>query len=133
MPDLTVITLNSPRGLASLALIALGTVLVVNPEMVRSGPIPADTFEAIERRIWWGAIIGAGVLLLVRSTWLPVLQTVAAASAALLLGLLVARLIGIALDGSVAKQWVYVAIEAVLLAAAVQWYTRLQPRAPEDG
>ncbi|MEM9604050.1 MAG: DUF4345 family protein [Pseudomonadota bacterium] len=126
------IPLNGPRGRAALSLIAIGTVLVVNPELVRSDPIPADTFKAIERRIWWGTIIGAGVLLLFRSTWRPALQTVAAASAALLLGLLLARLIGIALDGSVAKQWVYVAIEAVLLAAAVQWYTRLQPRPPED-
>ncbi|MEM7376686.1 MAG: hypothetical protein AAF460_04170 [Pseudomonadota bacterium] len=127
------ITRNGPLRLASGALIVLGTVLVVNPELVRNGPIPDDPFEAIERRIWWGAIIAAGVLLLFRSTLRPVLQSVAAASAALLFGLLVARLIGIALDGSVAKQWVYVAIEAVLLAAAVQWFGRLRRQTPEGG
>lgn len=40
------------------AVLLAGLVLVINPELVSRKPVPSDTFEAIERRIWWGLIIG---------------------------------------------------------------------------
>ena len=41
-------------------------------------------------------------------------------------GLLVARLIGIALDGGVAKQWFWVAVEVVILAGLLWWYEKVR-------
>jgi len=107
-------------------LITLGLALVWNPELVSSKPVPNDTFEAIERRIWWGLIIGFGCLLLFHQQLKPWVTTIAATGSALIFGLLVARLMGIMLDGSVAKQWLYVGIELVILAPLVAWYLRIR-------
>jgi len=103
-----------------------GVVLVSNPELVSNKPVPTDTFEAVERRIWWGLLIGAGVLLFFRRKIQPWLQTLVATIAALVFGLLVARIIGIGLDGSVIKQWIYVGIEVVILAPLMWWYFRIR-------
>src|SRR6056300_1214719 len=100
--------------LLGVILIIVGVTLVTNPELIRNKPIPTDTFEAIERRIWWGLFIGAGCLLLFHHQLRPWWTSIAATSSSLLFGLLVARLIGIVLDGSVAKQWLYVGIEFVV-------------------
>jgi len=107
-------------------LIVIGVTLVSNPELVSGKPIPVDTFEAIERRIWWGLFIGAGVLLLFHHQIMPWKQTIAATSSALIFGLLVARLIGIGLDGSVVKQWIYVGVEGVILALLLWWYFKVR-------
>ncbi|MDO6460505.1 hypothetical protein Q4485_07350 [Granulosicoccaceae sp. 1_MG-2023] len=49
---------------------------------------------------------------------------VASFPACLMAGLLLARLIGITLDGSVLKQWLNVGIELVLLLPLVWWYLK---------
>ncbi len=107
-------------------LIVVGITLALNPELVSKKPIPSDTFEATERRIWWGLLIGFGLLLLFHHQLQPWLLTLAATSASLLIGLLIARLIGIMLDGSVIKQWINVGIELVILAPLVWWYLSLR-------
>lgn len=108
------------------ALMIVGVVIVSNPELITNKPIPSDTFQAVERRIWWGLIIGAGILLLFHHQLRPWSTTLAATTSSLLVGLLVARFIGIALDGSVAKQWLYVGIEVVILIPLVWWYLRVR-------
>jgi len=112
--------------LVGVALVIVGVTLVWNPELVSNKPIPKDTFKATERRIWWGLIIGFGCLLLFHHQLLPWMLTIAATGAALLFGLLVARLIGIMLDGSVLKQWINVGIELVILVPLVWWYLRIR-------
>lgn len=112
--------------LLGVVLIIAGVVLVSNPELVSNKPIPSGTFEAIERRIWWGLLIGMGCLLLFHHQFLPWGMTIAATGSSLLFGLLVARLIGIGLDGSVAKQWLYVGIEVAMMAPLVWWYLRVR-------
>ena len=107
-------------------LIVVGIMLVSNPELVTSKPIPENTFKAIERRIWWGLIIGAGCLLLFHHQLRPWLLTLAATLSSAVFGLLVARLIGIMLDGSVAKQWLYVGVEVVILVPLIFWYLHLR-------
>lgn len=109
-----------------IALIIVGITLVWNPELVSNKPVPTDTFKATERRIWWGLFIGFGSLLLFHHQLLPWVPTIAATISALLFGLLVARLIGIALDGSVVKQWINVGIEMVILVPLVWWYLRVR-------
>lgn len=108
------------------ALIIFGIVLASNPELVSSKPVPTDTFKAVERRIWWGLFIGVGILLQFHHQLLPWQPTVSATLSSLLVGLLIARFIGIILDGSVAKQWLNVGIELVILAPFVWWYLRVR-------
>ncbi|WP_413699014.1 DUF4345 family protein [Psychromonas sp. KJ10-10] len=103
-------------------LIIIGLVLSTNPELVSDKPVPTDTFKAVERRIWWGLLIGFGLLLQFHHYLMPWQATVATTFASLLVGLLISRLIGIALDGSVAKQWLNVAIEIIILVPFVWWY-----------
>ena len=112
--------------LIGVAFIIVGIVLVLNPELISNKPIPDDTFEAIERRIWWGLFIGFGSLLLFHHQLQPWIPTLAATLSSLLFGLLVARLIGIVLDGSVAKQWLNVGIEVVILVPLVWWYLKVR-------
>ena len=106
--------------------IVVGVVLVSNPELVSNKPVPDNTFDAVERRIWWGLIPGIGILLLFHHRIRPLKLTLAATLAALVSGLLVARVIGIVLDGSVLKQWLYVAIKVVILALLVWWYLKVR-------
>jgi len=110
-------------GVASLV---VGLALVWSPELISNKPIPNDVYQAIERRIWWGLLIGLGLLLLFHHKLLPWQPTVAATLSALLLGLMIARLIGILLDGSVAKQWTNLAIEFVFFLPLLWWYIRTQ-------
>ena len=119
---------NSPMiiKLLAVALILAGVVLAWNPELVSNKPVPDDTFKAVERRIWWGLLIGFGILLLFHHSLLPWAPTLAATGSTLMAGLLVARLIGIALDGSVAKQWLNVGIEVLMLIPLVWWYLRVR-------
>lgn len=112
--------------LIEVVIIIVGIVLVSNPELVCDKPIPDDTFEAVERRIWWGLIIGFGSLLLFHHQLQPWIPTLTATLSSLLFGLLVARLIGIVLDGSVAKQWLNVGIEVIILVPLVWWYLRVR-------
>ena len=101
-------------------------MLVSNPELVTNQPVPSDPFEAVERRIWWGLIIGVGLVPFFHNELRPWLPTVLAIVSSLLVGILVARLIGILLDGSVLKQWLYVGIENVMIAPLVWWYLNVR-------
>ena len=123
---------NIALTIVGVALIIFGVTLVSNPELVSNKPIPDDTFEAIERRIWWGLFIGLGTLLLFHHQLRPWLQTVAATCASLVFGLLIARFIGIVLDGSVAKQWVYVGVEVVILLPLIWWYMKVRRQAHQS-
>lgn len=106
--------------------IFVGIVLVWNPELISSKPIPADAYKATERRIWWGLFIGLGALLLFHHQLTPWIPTIAATLASLLFGLLIARLIGIVLDGSLSSQLKNVGIELVIFVPLAWWYLRVR-------
>ncbi|MFY0665512.1 MAG: hypothetical protein JXQ97_12880 [Natronospirillum sp.] len=82
-----------------------------NPELVSDKPVPDDPFKAVERRVWWGILIGLGLLMMTHHQLKPFLLTVAATGSALMLGFLIARILGIVLDGSTLKQWYWVGAE----------------------
>lgn len=117
---------GSALKIAGCAFIVVGVILAFNPELVSNKPIPSDTFEAVERRVTWGKLIGLGLVPLFHFRVRPWLPTLAATLSSLVVGYLVARLIGIALDGSVVRQWLYVGVEAVLLVPLVWWYIRVR-------
>ncbi|MFI3246094.1 MAG: hypothetical protein R3Y10_06345 [Ferrimonas sp.] len=102
--------------------IVLGLIFVCNPELIRKKTIPKDRFQAVERRIWWGLFIGIGIIFFLRQEFYSWPISVAIGGAAIIFGLLMARLIGLALDGSVRKQWLNVAIELVILGLFLLWY-----------
>lgn len=106
-------------------LVVVGVVLAWNPELVSTKPIPSDTFEAVERRIPWGKFIGLGLVPFFHQNLRPWVPTIAATLCSLIVGYLIARFIGILLDGSVVKLWMLVGVEAAVLAPLVWWYVRI--------
>ena len=103
-----------------------GVVLSYNPELVSNKPVPSDPFKAVERRIWWGLLIGFGLFALFHHQLHPIWLTVAALLSALTIGLIITRIMGIVLDGSTSKQWQAVGIEVVVLVGFLFWYWKLR-------
>lgn len=99
-----------------------GLVLTYSPELVSSKPIPEDTFRAIERRVRWGFLIGFGMLLMFHHQVKPYLFTVAALGVTLTLGALISRVMGIVLDGSAPRQWMWVVVELIMVIGFGFWY-----------
>lgn len=115
-----------PRGVPlriAGALVAIAAlVFVFAPTLVHDpGPAP-DLFEAIERRVRWGIGVSAGMFLMAhpwRRPWSVVFAWLVFCVSG---GYLVARIIGMALEGwSHEKQWFYTVLELVLCAAAAAW------------
>lgn len=89
------------------------------------GPGPAaDTFEAIERRIRGGMLMGLGLVLVARTTLRPWSVTIASVLLYVLVGALVARILGLIIEGNDSRQWLYVAIEGGLIGVAALWLWR---------
>ena len=110
--------------IAGCILLLSGVILTYNPELVSSKPIPEDTFQAVERRIRWGFLIGFGMLLIIHHQVNPYLFTVAALGMTLTLGALISRVMGIVLDGSVPRQWMWVLVELVMVIGFGIWYAK---------
>src|SRR5690554_5444374 len=84
--------------IVGLIIVIMGAILSYNPELFSNKAIPEDPFEATERRILWGLLMGVGLLVLFYHQIQPWLLTLVAIGIALTLGVLMARLIGIVLD-----------------------------------
>ena len=90
----------SPWRVLGSVLLVVGLVLIVAPTLVHDPGPAANTFEAIERRIPWGGLAGLGALLIARTTLRPWRGTIASFAFWVTLGLLVARVAGLMLDGA---------------------------------
>ena len=107
---------------AGIIILLVGVFLTYNPELLSSKPIPEDTFRAIERRVRWGFLIGLGMLLMFHHQVKPYLLTVAALGTTLTLGALISRVLGIVLDGSAPRQWMWVVVELIMVIGFGFWY-----------
>ncbi len=94
-------------------------------EPLTGGPEPAaDTFEAIERRVRGGMVLGVGLTLIARTELRPWSMTIASALFYFMLGALLARVLGLVIEGIHPRQWLYVAVETVLMTLAALWLWR---------
>ena len=107
---------------AGFTLLLSGIILTYNPELVSSKPIPEGTFQAVERRVRWGFLIGLGMLLIFHHQVNPYLLTAAALGMTLTLGALISRVIGIVLDGLAPRQWMWVVVELAMVIGFGFWY-----------
>lgn len=125
----------SAARVIGLLIAIVGLVLAAVPTLVSDPGPAADTYAAIERRVWYGAIAGFGALLVARTTLEPWVETIAAFVFWIVAGFLAARVIGLALDGiDSGKQWMWTAIEAVICVGAWMFLRRRRlasSRAPE--
>ena len=121
----------SALRIVGVVLAGLGVVMAAFPSWF--GPLtnwsepPADTFTAIERRVRGGMLLGLALMLIARTELRPWSVTIASLVFYFMLGALLARILGLVLEGIDAKQWLYVAIEAAFMTGAALWLWRSSP------
>lgn len=111
-----------------IALALFGVVVTIFPGWfgpLTGGPEPAvDVFEAIERRVRGGMILGVGLTFIAVTALRPWSTSIPSAIFYFMTGALAARLFGIIVEGIVPKQWLLVAVEAIFMALAALWLWR---------
>ena len=114
--------------------IALAVLGVVFPSWfapLTGGPSPpVDVVEAVERRVRGGMLLGVGLCFIALTALRPWSTSIPTAIFYIMTGALAARLLGLLVDGAVAKQWLFVAVEAVVMAVAAVWLWRCGGSSP---
>jgi len=117
-----------------ITLTVIGVAAAVFPgwfSPITGGPASGvDVFEAIERRVRGGMVLGVGLAFLGVTALRPWSTSIPAAIFYWVAGALAARLIGLVVNGTVPKQWLLVAAEAVIMAVAALWLWRVSGSAP---
>lgn len=111
-----------------IALAVLGVVAAVFPNWfgpLTGGPVPpGDVFEAIERRVRGGMVLGVGLGFIAVTALRPWSTSIPTVIFYFMTGALAARLLGLLVDGTDPKQWLWVAVEAIVMALAAFWLWR---------
>ena len=111
-----------------IVLAVAGVVAAVFPgwfsPLTGSSDPTVDIFEAVERRVRGGMVLGVGLVLIAVTALRPWSTSIPSAIFYFMAGALAARLLGLIIDGTVPKQWLLVAIEAVVMALAAFWLWR---------
>lgn len=105
--------------------ILVGLLLSYKPDLLHSSPMPSDAYLAIERRVKWGFLIGLGTGLCFHPYLWPWRLFFPGILMALILGIIIARLFGFALDGFFVKQLQWLAIECVTWILFAFWYFKV--------
>ncbi|MEQ9318492.1 MAG: DUF4345 family protein [Polyangiaceae bacterium] len=117
--------MTGPRILG-MVLAVVGVVAAAYPDgfgPLTGGP-PSDLFEAVERRVRGGMVLGVGLILIGVTALRPWSKSIPWAIFYFMTGALAARLLGMLLDGAVPKQWLLVAVELAFMALAALWLWR---------
>ena len=117
-----------------IVLAGVGVVVAAFPgwfSPLTGGPEPpVDVYEAIERRVRGGMVLGVGLIFIAVTALRPWSTSIPSAIFYFMTGALAARLLGLLVDGTVPKQWLLVAVEAVAMALAAIWLWRSSGSAP---
>ncbi len=116
----------TPLRIVGLALAGVGALATAFPGWFEPliGAQPEDAYQAIERRVRGGMVAGVGLAFIARTELRPWADTIAYGIFYILLGALLARLLGILLEGSIPRQWMLVAVEAGLMVLPALWLWR---------
>lgn len=124
----------SVSHIVGIALVVLGALAATFPAWfgpLAGGPEPAaDVFEAVERRVRGGMVLGVGLCFVAIPALRPWSVSLPTALFYLMAGALAARLLGLLVDGAVPRQWLLVAVEAGVMTAAALWLWRSGGPAP---
>ncbi|AWI81037.1 hypothetical protein CEW87_17695 [Parazoarcus communis] len=111
-----------------IALAILGAVAAAFPNwfgLFTGAPeAPTDAYEAIERRVRGGMLFGVGLCFIAVTALRPWSTSIPTAVFYFMTGALAARLLGLLVHGPVTKQWLWVVVEAVVMALAAFWLWR---------
>ena len=124
----------STTHIVGIVLAVLGVLAAVFPTWfgpLTGGPEPpVDVFEAVERRIRGGMLLGVGLCFIAITALRPWSTSIPTAIFYFMAGALAARLLGLLVDGAVPKQWLLVAVEAAAMTVAAFWLWRSSGSAP---
>lgn len=82
---------------------------------------PADVYETIERRVRGGMVLGLGLMFIGITALRPWSTSIPLVIFYFMTGALAARLLGLMVDGTVSKQWLWVAVEAGAMTLVALW------------
>lgn len=111
-----------------LVLALVGAVASIFPQWF--GPLTGaseptlDTYEAVERRVRAGMLLGVGLAFIAITNLRPWSVSIPSAIFYFMTGALAARVLGIMVDGALPKQWLLVAVEAIFMTLAALWLWR---------
>lgn len=118
----------SKLRILGIVLAVIGIVATVFPEwfgpITRATEPTLDIHEAVERRVRGGMVLSFGLIFIVVTTLRPWSVSIPLSLFCFVTGALAARFYGMAIDGVTPKQWLLVAIEAILMAVAAGWLWR---------
>lgn len=118
----------SPFRIFGIVLTLVGVLATVFPHWIppltKATEPTLDTFEAIERRVRAGMLLGVGLAFVGVTNLRPWSVSIPSAIVYVLCGALAARVFGIMVDGGLPKQWLYVAIETGIITLAALWLSR---------
>ncbi|RMF57386.1 MAG: DUF4345 domain-containing protein [Bacteroidetes bacterium] len=110
-----------------IVLAVLGILAAVFPNWfgpLTGGAEAPDVFEAVERRVRGGMLLGVGLCFIAITALRPWSISIPTALFYFMAGALAARLLGLLIDGVVPKQWLFVAVEAGVMTVAALWLWR---------
>ena len=109
--------------IAGIVVALIGVAAAVFPDWfgpLTGAPVP-DVHETIERRVRGGMVLGLGLMFIGITALRPWSTSLPLVVFYFMTGALAARLLGLIVDGTVPKQWLYVAVEAGVMTLVALW------------
>ena len=107
-------------------LLIAGFVLTIKPNLITTIPESITSYQMIEKRVMWGILIGLGIFGIFHhqiDSWKP---GVFALLSAVTLGIIIARIVGLLMDGFFIQQLWWLLIEAAALLVFGFFYWKLK-------
>lgn len=117
----------SAARILGVVLAVIGVLAAIFPGWfsVLTGAATTDVFEAVERRVRGGMVLGVGLIFIAVTAWRPWSVSIPTAIFYFATGALAARILGLLVDGVVPKQWFLVAVETVIMTVVAFWLWRV--------
>ncbi|UFH57796.1 DUF4345 family protein [Spirosoma sp. KNUC1025] len=118
--------MNFLLKLAGVGLLVTGLLLAIRPDFFGKFSTSLNAYQMIEKRVKWGVLIGMGGFMIVYTNWVSWNLLASALLLSITLGIILARLIGFALDGFFTKQsyWLLIEIVALVIFWLLYWKQR---------
>ena len=113
--------------IAGIIILIAGVMLTIKPNLISTMSESISPYQMIEKRVMWGILMGLGLFGLVLNHQHDSWKTgIFALLATITSGIIIARIIGLLMDGFFAKQLLWLGIESVFLAIFAILYCRVK-------
>ena len=116
-----------------IAVAVFGVVATIFPQwfafITKAAEPTPDLYEQVERHVRGGMVFSVGLMFMAITSLRPWSVSIPSVIFYFVTGALVARVYGVIVVGAVPKQWMWMGVEAVLMAVAAFWLWRSTPPA----